>query len=60
MLATMEKVTDFIKSDTLLLVIKAIVLLAIVFVVWSFGSFVVRIIKKYKNGMGKDYYPPAD
>ncbi|MBE6649257.1 MAG: D-alanyl-D-alanine carboxypeptidase [Ruminococcaceae bacterium] len=60
MLATMKKVTDFMESDTLLLVIKAIIILAVIFVVWSFGSFVVRIIKKYKNGMSKDYYPPAD
>ncbi len=60
MLATMGKITDFMESDTLMLIIKVIIILAIVFALWSFGSFVFRIVKKYKNGMSKDYYPPAD
>ena len=60
MLAVMGSVGDFLKSDTVLTIVKIIIVLAILFVVWSFGSFLYRIFKKYRNGLGKDYYPPAD
>ena len=60
MLAVMGSVGYFIKSGTFIKIIKVIVILAVAFVLWSFGSFVYRIIKKYKVGLGKDYYPPAD
>ena len=50
----------FIKSGTFIKIIKVIVILAVVFVLWSLGCFIYRIIKKYKVGLGKDYYPPAD
>ncbi len=60
MLVVMGSIGDFLKSDTVMTAIKIIIVLAVLFVVWSFGSFIFRIIKKYKNGMGKDYYPPAD
>lgn len=60
MLAVMGSISDFIKSDTVLMIVKIMIILAVVFVVWSFGSFVYRIVKKYRSGLGKDYYPPAD
>jgi hypothetical protein len=60
MLAVMGSISDFIKSDTVLMIVKIMIVLAIVFVVWSFGSFIYRIVKKYRSGLGKDYYPPAD
>lgn len=60
MLYTMGSIGDFIKSDTVLNIIKILIILSILFVVWSLGSFIFRVFKKYKSGLGKDYYPPAD
>ncbi len=60
MLAVMGSVGDFIKSDAVLTLVKIIIILAVVFVLWSFGNFIYRIVKKYRKGLGNDYYPPAD
>jgi len=60
MLAVMEQAGDFIQGETMLKIVKVIIILAIVFVVWSLICFISRIVNKYRNEMGKDYYPPAD
>jgi type III secretory pathway component EscS len=60
MLVVMGQAEDLVQSDTVKLIIKIIIILAILFAVWSFACFIFRIIKKYKNGMTKDYYPSAD
>ncbi len=60
MLAIMEQAGDFIEGETMRKIVKVLVILAVVFVVWSLVCFISRIVNKYKNGMGKDYYPPAD
>ncbi len=60
MLATMEQAGDFIKGETMMKIVKALVFLAIAFVLWSLICFISRIVNKYRRGMGKDYYPPAD
>lgn len=60
MLAVMGSAESFIKSKTVLNIIKVMIILAVVFVLWSFGTFIFRIVKKYRSGLGKDYYPPAD
>jgi hypothetical protein len=56
----MDEVDNFLGSTLMWRIIRIIVLLAIAFAVWSFGCFIFRIIKKYRSGMGKDYYPPTD
>ncbi len=58
--AIMDEVDSFLGSTLMWQIIRIIILLAIVFAVWSFGCFIFRIIKKYRNGMSKDYYPPTD
>jgi D-alanyl-D-alanine carboxypeptidase (penicillin-binding protein 5/6) len=60
MLVIMGRIGDFFQSNLVKNIVKILIILAILFVVWSFGSFVFRVVKKYKRGMGKDYYPPAD
>ena len=60
MLYVMEQVGDFIESDTMLTIVKIILVLGIIFVIWSIVNFIFRIVKKYKEGMGKNYYPPAE
>ena len=60
MLSVMEQAGEFIEGETMLIIVRVIIVLAIVFVLWSLISFVYRIIKKYKEGLGNDYYPPAD
>ena len=60
MLVIMGRIGDFLKSDIVINIVKIMIILVILFVVWSIGNFVFRVVKKYKRGMGKDYYPPAD
>jgi hypothetical protein len=60
MLVVMGRIGDFLKSDIIMNIVKILIILVIVFVVWSIASFIFRIIKKYKRGMGQDYYPPTD
>ncbi len=60
MLSFWDRFLSWLESDLLLFAVKGIVILGAAFVAWSLGCFIFRIIKKYKNGMSKDYYPPTD